>query len=129
MKDTDRYQIFNDSIVYRVINKEAVMLNVDNGWYYGLNETGSVIWNYLVKNISIGAIIDDLKDEYNVKEEKLKKDISKLIIKLKKEQLITLAEPKKGLDNNRQQTNKKKNKKYSSPKLSVYSEIQKIKGY
>lgn len=85
------YKIPADRIADRVIEDEAVILNLDNGQYYTLNYIGTVIWKMLGRKKSLGEIQDFLKKEYSVGEETLKKDMALIIKQLEGEKLIDKA--------------------------------------
>ena len=68
------YTIDNDKITYRIIDGEAVILNVDNGYYYSLNEVGTRVWENINKGKSLEEIISLLKKEYQVPEKQLRSD-------------------------------------------------------
>ena len=48
------------------LNGEIVMMNIDKGKYFALNEVGSRIWNMIVKPQKVGNIIDSLLTEYEI---------------------------------------------------------------
>ena len=45
---------------------EAVILNLQSGVYYGLNETGSLIWNLIQQSKSLKEIRDVIINEYEI---------------------------------------------------------------
>ena len=82
------YKIDKDKVASRIINEEAVLLNLDNGFYYSLNKTGSEIWQYLEEGKALEEILLILEKKYDTAGN-LKKDIVALINDLLKEKLIT----------------------------------------
>ncbi|MDP2939179.1 MAG: PqqD family protein [Candidatus Omnitrophota bacterium] len=88
MNLTHRYQINKDSITYRIIDGEAVILNLDNGYYYSLNKTGTKIWNKINDGNNLNEILFSLKTEFQIPENKLKNDLLGLVKDLEKEKLV-----------------------------------------
>ncbi len=88
MNLTKKYTIDKDKVTFRVVNGEAVILNLDNGYYYSLNRVGTRIWEALNKQKSLGEIANFLKEEYQLPEKQLKNDLLGLIKDLEKERLI-----------------------------------------
>lgn len=88
MSLAQRYTINKDTVVYRIIAGEAVMLNLENGYYYSLDEIGTKIWKALDNGESIDEILGELIDEYQVSDKQLKSDVIKLIARLEKAHLI-----------------------------------------
>ncbi len=83
------YRINKDKVASRVINGEAVLLNLNSGFYYSLNKTGSEVWQYLQEGKAIDEIIALLNKIYSLDEKKLKKDVESLVNDLTKEELIS----------------------------------------
>ncbi|MBL7196907.1 MAG: PqqD family protein [Candidatus Omnitrophica bacterium] len=85
---TQRYTIDKDKVTYRIIDNEAVILNLDNGYYYSLNEVGTRIWEAINKQKSLDQVLSLLKEEYQLPERQLRSDLMGLVKDLEKEELI-----------------------------------------
>lgn len=85
---SQRYTVDKDKVTYRVIDNEAVILNLDNGYYYSLNTVGTEIWENMDKKKSLIDILNFLKGKYQFSERGLKTDLMKLVRDLEKEKLI-----------------------------------------
>jgi len=73
-----------------IVGNEAVLLNLGNEQYYGLDETGTSIWQALTTNETIQAAYEKLLDEYEVSAEVLLKDLRALLEKLVEQGLLEL---------------------------------------
>jgi hypothetical protein len=51
------------------LDGEVVVLSIDNGKYYNMDEVGSRIWALLERPISVAALIDLLVGEFEVERE------------------------------------------------------------
>lgn len=71
---------------------ESVILNINNGMYYGLDQVGSWIWNTLKDPISVQDIRDHLIREYNVEAERGERDLLALLSELADEGLIEVKD-------------------------------------
>jgi hypothetical protein len=58
--------IQNKKVIQSTIGEEVVMLDMDSGFYFGLNSVASIIWRKLEKEISFEEIISELLEEYNI---------------------------------------------------------------
>ena len=58
--------IQNKAIVQSKIGEEVVMLDMDSGFYFGLNSVASVIWGMLANEIGFEALIDQLMTQFDV---------------------------------------------------------------
>ena len=83
-----KYHIDPNKIVWRNIDGDVVILNLDSGVYYNLNKTGSLIWCLLDKQRSTEEIIERICERYRIAPEKASRDILAVIEDLKKESLI-----------------------------------------
>jgi hypothetical protein len=45
---------------------EAVLLHLETHAYYGLNETGTRIWQLITEGLTVGEICDQLQDQFEV---------------------------------------------------------------
>ena len=71
---------------------EVVILNCSNETYYGLNKTGSRVWNSLTKGNSILDTYEILLMDLKVKNETLLRDILILIEQLAARGLVKIAD-------------------------------------
>jgi hypothetical protein len=80
----------NPKMVTSNIDDEIVMMSVDNGEYYGLDEIGSRIWALLENPISVQQLISALMDEFEVEEETCHTDTLDFINDLFEKKLISI---------------------------------------
>jgi hypothetical protein len=69
-------------VVSRVIDGEAVLLDLASGRYLGLNEVATRVWELLGEGKTIGAVRAALLDEFEVPAEVLEGDLEKLFADL-----------------------------------------------
>jgi hypothetical protein len=53
-------------VLSRKLDDEMVLLNLDSGEYFGLNDTGTRVWELLADGRSREEVIDRLTDEFEV---------------------------------------------------------------
>lgn len=78
-----------DTLV-NVIGEEAVLLNLKNEQYFGLDPMGTRMWQLLTASDSIQSAFDALLGEYEVTEEILRQDLTDLLEKLLAHGLVEL---------------------------------------
>jgi len=61
-------------MVTSTLDGEIVMMSVDNGEYYGLDEIGTRIWELLEKPIVIDNLINCLTNEFEVDRQECEQD-------------------------------------------------------
>lgn len=75
-------------ILFHELSGEAVLLNLDSGKYYGLDEIGTRIWMLLSQHHNLYSAFQILLDEYDVEENRLTGDLIKLVEDLVKNGLL-----------------------------------------
>ena len=81
--------ITSDTLI-NVVGDEAVLLNLNNEQYYGLDPMGTQMWQALTTNATIQDAYDKLLAEYDVSAELLRHDLNDLLEKLLAQGLVEL---------------------------------------
>ena len=84
-----RVVVMPDTLI-NTVGSEAILLNLGNEQYYGLDETGTNLWQALITNETIQAAYEKLLNEYEVSAEILQKDLRELLEKLLAHGLVEL---------------------------------------
>lgn len=69
---------------------DKVMLNVQNGKYYNLGETGGEIWERMNEPIPIRKLVESLENDYDIKKEACKEQVMNFLTSLADERLINV---------------------------------------
>ena len=75
-------------IAFRDIAGEAVVLNLSTGIYFGLDAVGTRIWHLLAEHGSSEPVVNALLAEYDVEEERLRRDVEALLQQLMDKGLV-----------------------------------------
>jgi hypothetical protein len=73
---------------WNIIDEEAVLLNLDSGHYYILNETGCRIWEMLDGKNTVADIAANICLEYDAEEETALQDTGRILRELLEEKLV-----------------------------------------
>ncbi|MBF2004238.1 MAG: PqqD family protein [Chlorogloeopsis fritschii C42_A2020_084] len=84
--------VANKNQVSSEVLGETVILNMTSGIYYGLNETGTFIWNLIQEPKTVEYILSALLDEYEAKPEECKSDLLALIQDLADKGMIEIKD-------------------------------------
>lgn len=72
-----------DDVVYNRVSDGAVLLSTDGEIYYGLNETGALVWERLGDCDTLDALCRELEGEYpDVGRDELRRDVGELLEEL-----------------------------------------------
>ena len=72
------------------LDGEKVMMNLDKGEYFMMNEVGSRIWEIISEPINVKEIISTLRNEYEVDEETCKDTVIEFLGRLNNANLISI---------------------------------------
>ena len=78
---SDRVEVPKHVLV-RIVEKESVFLNLETECYYGLDETGTRMWEVVIAAPTIENAFEVLLSEFDVEAEPLREDLSGLLGRL-----------------------------------------------
>ena len=81
-----------EDVLFRDLSGEAVVLNLETGKYYGLDEVGTRMWALLAQHGQVEPAYRALLDEYDVTEEQLRQDVLSLVDELASHGLLQVDE-------------------------------------
>jgi hypothetical protein len=80
-----------DSVVFRELQGEAVILDMTNGVYFSLDAIGTRMWSVLVDRGTVAAAVERMREEYDVDEETLVRDLLALADELRARGLVRIV--------------------------------------
>jgi hypothetical protein len=80
--------IQNKTIVHSKIGEEVVMLDMESGFYFGLNSVASVIWGMLAEEIGFEKLIDQLIAQFEVERSICEADTQELLDQMLEKNII-----------------------------------------
>ena len=69
-------------VLVRFLDKESVLLNLETERYFGLDETGTRMWQVVTSTPSIDAAYRELQNEFDVESELLRLHLTELLGRL-----------------------------------------------
>lgn len=78
-----------ENVLFQEVGDEAVLLSLDKGHYFGLDEIGTHIWNLIKEKKNAEEIIAVITEEYDVEAEQFKQDLDDFVTELQESGLIT----------------------------------------
>ena len=79
------------SILTGGISSETVMMSVESGRYYGLDDIGSAIWQRLEAPRRFGDLVDQLAADYDADRATIADDVRTLLAEMAMHGLVTLG--------------------------------------
>jgi hypothetical protein len=69
-------------VLVRILDQESVLLNLETEQYFGLDETGTRMWQLVTTSPSIDAAYQELLAEFDVEPELLRTNFVELLSRL-----------------------------------------------
>lgn len=120
MTEPRRFRVKSESVAAKVIDGEAIIINLDTGVYYSLDGTGGEAWSLLEGHHSVDAVATALAARYGVPEERCREDVGKLVEQLLAEDLLV---PTEGVPEGEPQADEAATMDYGLPQLNVYRDM------
>lgn len=84
---TDAVRVPED-VIFRELNGEAVILDLDNGTYFGLNSVGMRIWQLCEQHGSLHEVWEAMQREFDVPGDELQSDLLAFVNQLSSKGLL-----------------------------------------
>lgn len=78
----------NEKVPWRIIEGEAILVDVDDGEVIHLNEVGAEIWNVLDGKKTVSGIMNHIYDTFEVEKEVAKKDALEFLEELIEKKVV-----------------------------------------
>ena len=79
------------NVLFREIDDEAVLLNLQSGIYFGLDKIGTEIWRWIREDGRLGKVLDKMTRRYEVSPRTAESDLLALAADLKKHGLVDIS--------------------------------------
>jgi hypothetical protein len=90
--DFRKMAVVPDKVLFRELEGESVLLNIETETYYGLDDVGTRMWDRLIESSSVQHAYETLLADYDVSPETLKTDLTDLLERLTSQGLIALED-------------------------------------
>jgi hypothetical protein len=78
-------------VLVRFLDKESVLLNIETERYFGLDETGTRMWQLVTAAPKIEMAYQQLLEEYDVQPELLRENLTDLLARLVENGLLQVT--------------------------------------
>jgi hypothetical protein len=88
-----QFRINSPKVIHETIDGETVIVNLDSGNYYSLDELGADIWDSVEKGVPVDHIIEDISCRFTGERKEIDRSIRLFMDELLQEMLIAPLEP------------------------------------
>lgn len=85
-----------DGVLFQTVADEAVLLNMDDNCYYGLDDVATRMWQLLMEYGDGEEVIRQMLEEYDVEEPVLREDFAVLVAEMEQCGLIKRVDGRQG---------------------------------
>ena len=72
----------SETLLSNNLGDDIVMMDIEEGAYYGLEEVAARIWEMAENPVSVGSLCTDLMSEYKISEEECRSDVGEFLTDL-----------------------------------------------
>lgn len=73
------------------VHDELMMMDIENGHYYGLDDIGSEIWRRLEAPRTFGALVDSLAADFDAERAVISQDVRALLAAMAEHRVVALG--------------------------------------
>ena len=73
------------------VHDETVMMDIESGHYYGLDDIGSEIWRRLEAPRTFGELVDSLAADYEADRAVIAEDVRRLLSQMAEHKVVSLG--------------------------------------
>jgi hypothetical protein len=111
-----------EEVAAKVIDGEAIIINLANGVYYSMDKVGAFVWDLLQSGYTLEDVIAAVTTRYDVSREQAESNVSELVHELVQENLVVASENGVSAAAQRQIEEQEK-VPYELPKLNIYRDM------
>jgi hypothetical protein len=117
-----RFRSYDEEVASKVVDGEAIIINLANGIYYSTDKVGALVWEHLLGGRSLEEVISSVTQRYDVTREQAESNVLELVQELVEEKLVVAFE---NGDHPAAHANPESGEKlpYELPKLNIYRDM------
>ena len=111
-----------EEVAAKVIDGEAIIINLANGVYYSMDKVGALIWEMIESKHSLAEMGETISRRYAVSSEQAEADVRRLTEELLEETLVVLSNDEATRLNDGTE-GQQESLAYESPALNIYRDM------
>jgi hypothetical protein len=112
----------DEEVASKVIDGEAIIINLANGVYYSMDKVGALVWDRLQAGHTLDDVITAVTGSYDVPREQAESHVRDLVQELVQENLVVATENGAAAPTERAMEQQEK-APYDIPKLNIYRDM------
>ena len=112
-----------EEVASKVIDGEAIIINLANGVYYSMDKVGALVWDLLQAGDSLEEVISAVTSRYDVAREQAEVNVCDLVQELVQENLVLSTENGTSRVVEIKKMEQEEKVPYEIPKLNIYRDM------
>ena len=112
----------DEEIAAKVIDGEAIIINLANGVYYSMDKVGALVWDFLQAGHALEEAIKAVTRRYDISRSQAESDIQRLVQELVRENLVVSSEDGRSVAVE-EVSGPQDKLSYEAPKLNIYRDM------
>jgi hypothetical protein len=80
-----------EGLLVSELGKEVVMMDIDNGNYIGLNETGKAIWDMIEEPVKVEHLVEKLLQQYDINKDQCSSETLEYLNQMQEQKILATA--------------------------------------
>jgi hypothetical protein len=123
MEGNDRFTTRNGDVAAKVIDGEAILINLTTGMYYSMGDVGGTVWSLIENNSSVNEIADIVTAHYDVDHGRARADVEALVTELLEENLVVVSRSGDEKNSNNVPASGEATRRYARPSLRKFGDM------
>lgn len=115
-----RFRPNEKEVAAKVLDGEAIIINLSNGIYYSMDKVGGVLWAMIAEGHSLEEILAAIVARYDVSPEQARADLERLAAELLQENVVLASDH---APPPREHPEPRQKLAYESPQLNIYRDM------
>ncbi len=122
----ERLAVRRGEVAAKVIDGEAILINLSTGLYYSMGKVGGRVWSLIEQNRNCRDIASAISAEYEITAAAAANDVAELVAQLAAEKLIDAGPEDTALRAASQNANGTAKAAYAKPELRKFGDMAEI---
>jgi Coenzyme PQQ synthesis protein D (PqqD) len=122
LKVQTRLRPNSQEVAAKVMDGEAILINLSNGIYYSMDKVGGRIWELVEKGYSLEEMVTTIAKRYEVATEQAQSDVERLVAELLQENLVLEADGASPQETTPFDGSEQR-EPYEAPQLNIYRDM------
>lgn len=86
------FRVNSPAVIQETIDDEVIIANLNEGFYYSIDELGAAIWNATVVGATVAEIVKSLQARFDFGHDQVERDVGSFFVELERENLLVPTE-------------------------------------